>query len=328
MIGDILNFEWLNKLVKLLVENWLNLSIESKAGAALHFFIYDFMKIVILLAVMIYVIAFIRSYFPAEKTKQMLEKKKGIFGNIAASLLGTVTPFCSCSSIPMFIGLIEAGVPLGVTFSFLITSPIVNEAVVIILMGAFGIKSAILYIISGVAIGVTGGYIIGKLKLEGEIEPHVFNVKIKRKEIKKLNFKDRHIFAKDEVVTIIKKIWFYMMIGIAMGAVIHGWVPSDFLAKYAGKDNPFAVIIAVIMGVPLYSSATGMIPVAQALIAKGVSLGSAMAFMLAVVTLSLPEMIILRMVIKTKLIAVFVIITSIAIIVTGYMFNILEPFLK
>ncbi|MCT4612115.1 MAG: permease [Clostridia bacterium] len=320
-------FGWLDYLVKLFVEGPLNISMETKLGSSVHFFFYDTIKIIILLGIMIFAISYIRSYFPPERTKKILERFSGVKGNIMASLLGIVTPFCSCSSVPIFIGFVEAKIPLGVTFSFLITSPIVNEAAFAILLASFGWKIALVYVITGVVVGVVGGIIIDKLHLEDQVEEYVYKIKTGEVELTKLSSKDRMRFAFDNVKDIIKRVWLFLIIGIGIGALIHGWAPAPLLAKYAGPDNPFAVIVAVIFGIPLYSNALGTIPIAEALIAKGVGIGTALSFMMATTALSLPEMILLKKVIKPKLIAIFVAITGIAIILVGYLFNILAHLL-
>jgi uncharacterized protein len=314
-------FNWLDYLAQFFVTKVFGLSMESKWGSSIHFFIYDTIKIIILLSIMIFVISYIRSYFPPEKTKRILAKFNGIKGNIMASLLGIVTPFCSCSSVPIFIGFVEAGVPLGLTFSFLITSPIVNEAAFIILLGLFGWKLAVVYVITGVIVGVLGGLIIGKMKMEKQVEEYVYNTKVAQIDLKKLTMNERISFASQNVRDIVKRIWLFLIIGIGIGAAIHGWVPEDFLAQYAGENNPFAVLIAVVCGIPLYSNAMGTIPIAQALIGKGVGIGTALAFMMAVTALSAPELVLLRKVIKPKLIVWFVIVTGIGILITGYLFN-------
>ena len=316
-------FNWLDKLITLLVENVFGVSLETHLGGSLHFFFFDTIKIIMLLVVMIFTISFIRSFFPPEKTKKTLSRFKGIKGNFMASLLGIVTPFCSCSSVPIFIGFVEGGVPLGLTFSFLITSPIVNEAAFAILLAAFGWKIALIYVVTGVIVGVTGGLIIDKLKMEKYVEEYVYEIQGVDTEPEKMDLKGRLRFSWQNTSSIIKKIWIFLLIGIAIGAAIHGWVPTDFLAKYAGPENPFAVIVGVIAGIPLYSNALGTIPIAEALIGKGVGIGTALSFMMAVTALSLPEMILLRKVIKPKLIAAFVVITGIGIILTGYLFNLI-----
>ena len=316
-------FAWLDRLITLLVENVFGVSLETHLGEGLHFFIFDTIKIITLLVLMIFSISFIRSFFPPEKTKKTLSRFKGIRGNFMASLLGIVTPFCSCSSVPIFIGFVEGGVPLGLTFSFLITSPIVNEAAFAILLAAFGWKIALIYIMTGVIVGVAGGLVIDRLKMEKHVEEYVYKIQAIDAEPEKMTLKKRIAFAWQNTSSIIKKIWIFLLIGIGVGAAIHGWVPTDFLAKYAGPGNPFAVIVGVIAGIPLYSNALGTIPIAEALIGKGVGIGTALSFMMAVTALSLPEMILLRKVIKPKLIAVFVIITGLGIILTGYLFNLI-----
>ncbi|NLY82165.1 MAG: permease [Clostridiales bacterium] len=320
-------FKWLDKLVTLLVEGIFGLNIETRLGSSVHFFFYDTIKILILLAAMIFLISYVRSFFPPERTRKILVKFKGVRSNVMASLLGVVTPFCSCSSVPLFIGFIEAGIPLGVTFSFLITSPIVNEAAFAILLAIFGWKIAIVYVITGIFLGVLGGVIIGALGMEKYIESYVMDIRMGNVEVEELNTKERIRFAIDNVKDIIKRIWIFLLIGIGIGALIHGWVPSEVLTKYAGEDNPLAVLVAVACGVPLYSNALGTIPIAEALINKGVGVGTALAFMMATTALSLPEMILLRKAIKTRLIAVFASITAISIAFVGYLFNYLSSWL-
>lgn len=316
-------FIWLENLITLLVENVFGLDVETRIGSSVHFFFYDVIKIIILLGIMIFAISYIRSYFSPEKTKKILAKFKGIKGNFMASLLGIVTPFCSCSSVPLFIGFVEGGVPLGLTFSFLITSPIVNEAAFTILLASFGWKLAVIYVITGVIVGVFGGALIGKLKMEKHVESYVYEMQSADVDIEEMTQKDRLNFALNNMKDILKRIWVFLLIGIGIGAAIHGWAPEDFLAKYAGPNNPIAVLVGVIAGIPLYSNAIGTIPIAQALIGKGVGIGTALSFMMAVTALSLPEMILLRKVIKPKLIAAFVVIVGIGIILTGYLFNLI-----
>lgn len=321
MVKNILEFKWLYDLVESLVTNVFNLSMESQLGASVHFFIYDVIKILILLFVMIFLISYMRSFFSPERTKKVLEKFSGIKSNILASLFGIVTPFCSCSSVPLFIGFVEARIPLGVTFSFLITSPIVNEAAFAILLASFGVKIAFSYVIMGVLVGVVGGVIIDKLNMQDYVEEYVYEIKMPEREVETLNKKQRIDFALQNTKDIIKRIYIYLIIGIFIGALIHGYAPEDLLVKYASKDNVFGVIVATILAVPLYSNALGTIPIAEALILKGVGLGTALSFMMATTALSLPEMILLRKVIKPKLIAAFVVITTIGIILVGYAFN-------
>ncbi|MCI1210216.1 MAG: permease [Treponema sp.] len=320
-------FDWLDYLVRLLVENVFGISAASRLGDSIHFFIYDSLKIIILLGLMIFAVSYLRSYFPPERTKRILERFKGITGNIFASLLGIVTPFCSCSSVPLFIGFVEAGIPLGVTFSFLITSPIVNEAAFAILLASFGWKIALVYVVTGVIVGISGGILIGALHMEKYVEDYVYSLQAGTAVLPETTQKDRLLFAVQNVKDIVRRVWLFLLIGIGLGAVIHGWAPAEVLARYAGPGNPFAVIVAVICGIPLYSNALGTIPIAEALIAKGIGLGTALSFMMATTALSLPEMILLRKVIKPKLIAAFIIITGLAVILVGYLFNGIAAFL-
>ncbi len=319
----VMQFQWLSDLVKLLVENIFGLPKTTRLGESIHFFIYDTIKIFIMLSVIIFIVSIIRSYFPPEKTKRILgaEKERGFLGNILAALLGIVTPFCSCSAVPVFIGFVEAGVPLGVTFSFLISSPMVNEVAIILLWGMFGWKIAALYIATGVTVAIIAGIVIGKLKLEKYVEEYVYKMKIGSMDIVELTMKERVKEGISYVVEILKKVWIYVLVGIGIGAVMHGWAPAGMLTKYAGKDNPFAVIIAVLIGVPLYSNAAGVIPIVKELTRLGMQMGTALAFMMAVTALSLPEMIILRKVLKPKLLAIFVGIMAVTIIIIGYTFN-------
>ncbi len=291
-------------------------------GDAVEFFIYDTLKIFILLSVIIFVISIIRSYFPPEKTKKILSNKKQFIGNIMAALLGVLTPFCSCSAVPLFIGFIEAGVPLGVTFSFLIASPMVNEVAVVLLWGLLGWKLTAIYIGTGLLVAIAGGIIIGKLRLERWVEEYVYQIQMgEGQEVVKPTFKERVQYAKDNTKDILKRVWLFVVIAIGIGGFIHGYVPEDFMTRYAGPQNPFAVPVAVLLGVPLYANAAGVIPIVSALINKGLAVGTVLAFMMAVTALSLPEMIILRKVIKLPLLAVFVGIMTVTIIGVGYLFN-------
>ena len=276
---------------------------QGRLSGALEFFIYDSIKIFLLLSVIIFIISIIRSYFPPEKTKRILTHKREFIGNILAALLGIVTPFCSCSAVPLFIGFIEAGVPLGVTFSFLISSPMVNEVAVVLLWGLFGWKIALIYMGTGLLVAIIAGMIIGKLKLEKWVEEYVYKIKSlgAAADIAKQTFRDRLVYARENTTDILKKVWAYVFVAIAIGGFIHGYVPEDFLVNYAGPQNPFGVPIAVALGVPLYSNAAGVIPIVYALMEKGMSMGTVLAFMMAVTALSLPEMIILRKVLKVKL---------------------------
>ncbi len=300
----------------------LKLEHGSRFGDALEFFIYDTIKIFLLLTVIIFVISIIRSYFPPERTKKILSHKKEFIGNILASMLGIVSPFCSCSAVPLFIGFIEAGIPLGVTFSFLIASPMVNEVAVVLLFGLFGWKITAIYMGAGLFVAIFGGLIIGKLRLEKWVEEYVYKIHLEQqKGIKKQTFKEKLIYAKLNTADILKRIWLFIIIAIGIGGFIHGYVPQDFLTHYAGPQNPFAVPVAVALGVPLYSNAVGAIPIVYALMEKGLSVGTVLAFMMAVTALSLPEIIILRKVLKTKLLGMFVGIMTVAIIIVGYLLN-------
>ncbi|MFT8316195.1 MAG: permease [Clostridium sp.] len=307
-----------------LIYNVFGIAKESKLGSALDFFVFDTIKIFILLLIIIYVITFIRSFFPPEKTRKILAKSKGstFIGHILAALLGIVTPFCSCSAVPLFIGFVEAGVPLGVIFSFLVAAPMVNEVALGLLYGLFGLKIALIYVLSGEIIAIVSGIIIGKLEMEKHVEGYVYETQmISDVEILDPTIKERLIdswvFTKD----LIKKIWIYVIIGIAIGGFIHGWIPAGALAKYAGKNNPFAVFVAVLTGIPLYSNAAGVIPLVSELTRAGVSMGTSLAFMMAVTGLSLPEAILLRRVLKPKLLAVFFGVVGLGIVFTGYLFN-------
>jgi hypothetical protein len=295
----------------------------TRLSGALEFFIYDTIKIFLLLSVIIFIISVIRSYFPPEKTKRILSNKREFIGNILAALLGIVTPFCSCSAVPLFIGFVEAGVPLGVTFSFLISSPMVNEVAVVLLWGLFGWKIALIYMGTGLLVAIIAGMIIGKLKLEKWVEEYVYTIKAMgvAADIAKQTFRDRLMYARENTTDILKQVWAYVLVAIGIGGVIHGYVPEVFLVRYAGPQNPFGVPIAVALGVPLYSNAAGVIPIVYALMEKGMSMGTVLAFMMAVTALSFPEMIILRKVLKIKLLAVFVSIMTVTIVGVGYLFN-------
>ncbi|MFN3479732.1 MAG: permease [Thermodesulfovibrionales bacterium] len=294
----------------------------SRLGDAIEFFIYDTIKIFLLLSAIIFIVSIIRSFFPPEKTRKILSHKKEFIGNILAALLGVVTPFCSCSAVPLFIGFVEAGVPIGVTFSFLISSPMVNEVAVVLLWGLFGWKVTGIYIGTGLLVAIFGGFIIGKLKLEKWVEEYVYKFKTgQTMEVENKSFRERIEYARWNTVDILKRVWLFIIVAIGIGGFIHGYVPEDFLVHYAGKGNPFAVPVAVALGVPLYSNAAGVLPIVYALMEKGMSIGTVLAFMMAVTALSLPEMIILRKVLKVQLLAVFVGIMTITIIAVGYLFN-------
>jgi uncharacterized membrane protein YraQ (UPF0718 family) len=303
----------------------LGIAPDTPLAASVNFVIYDIMKIFILLAVMIFLVSYLRTYITPERTRQVLGSKHGLKYYVLASLIGTVTPFCSCSSVPIFIGFVEAGVPLGVTFAFLITSPLVNEAAVAALWATLGLQATVIYVISGVALGVLGGYLIGLLKLERYVEDFVYKMKVGKQstEDQKLTIKERAEYAFESVKDIVGRVWLYVIIGVTIGGIFHGYAPGDILEKYAGKDNLLAVPIAVLIGVPLYSNVMAMIPIIESLIGKGLPIGTALAFLMSVTAVSLPEMIILRKVLKKELIAIFVSIVAVSIIFTGYLFNIL-----
>lgn len=310
-----------------LFADWLTYSVfgivkETLLASAVNFFIFDTIKILLLLMVIIFLISVIRSFLPPEKIRDVLSSEKKYFGNVLASLLGIITPFCTCSAIPLFLGFLEAGVPLGTTFSFLVASPMINEVALVLLFGLFGWKIALLYIVSGLIIAILSGIVIGKLKVENLVEEFVLkNNKNGMSQLPSLNWKQRIDYARNYTADIIKKVWIYIAVGIGIGAWIHGYVPADFLAQYAGSGKWYAVPLAVLVGIPLYSNAAGVIPLVGVLTEKGVSMGTALAFMMAVTGLSLPEFMILKKVMKTKLILIFAGIVGIGIIFTGYLFN-------
>ncbi len=301
--------------------NFLKLEPTSHSGDALNFFIYDTVKIFLLLTTIVYAVAIIRSYFPPEKTKRILSHKREYLGNIMAALLGIVTPFCSCSAVPFFIGFVEAGVPLGVTFSFLISSPMVNEIALIMLWGLFGWKIALLYTGTGVGLAIVSGIVIGRLKMEKYVQDYVWEIKAGTAEMVQTTFREKLVYAHDYTAELLKRIWPYVIIGIALGGIVHGYIPTDFVVKYAGRDNPFAVLVAVLIGIPLYSNAAGMIPVVQALVGKGMAMGTVLAFMMSVTAISFPEAVILKNVLKMRLIYTFFGIVAVGIIIVGYLFN-------
>ena len=302
----------------------LNLGKKSILGSALNFFIYDSIKILILLAVIIFLVSFLRSFLSPEKMRKILTKKYPIIGNILAALFGIVTPFCSCSAVPLFIGFVESGVPLGVTFSYLISAPMVNEVAVIMLFGLFGLPIALLYAVSGVAIAVVVGFLMGRMNLEPLVEDYVWKIKAGNiGQEQKLTFKERVNQAYVYTFDLVKKVFPYVLLGVGIGALIHGYAPSDMLTKIAGRGNILSVPIAVLIGVPLYSNAAGTIPIVQALLSKGLPMGTALAFMMSVTALSFPEMVILRKVLKPKLLGIYIAILTVGIMFTGYLFNIL-----
>lgn len=300
----------------------LNIAPKTLLADAVNFFVYDTIKIFLLLAVIIFFVSIIRSFLPPERIKKILSSEKKYFGNILASLLGIITPFCTCSAIPLFIGFLEAGVPLGTTFSFLVASPMINEVALVLLFGMFGWKIALLYIISGLIISILSGIIIGHLKVENLVAEFIYKNKNNGQlQLPEMAWKQKINYAKNYTLAIIKKVWIYIIFGIGIGAFIHGYIPADFLAHYASSSKWYAVPLAVLIGIPLYSNAAGVIPLVGVLTEKGVSIGTSLAFMMAVTGLSLPEFMILRKVMKTKLILIFASIVGLGIIFTGYLFN-------
>lgn len=316
-----LRMTWLYNWAEYLVVNILGLSMETKIGGALQFFIYDTIKIFILLGVLIFGISYIQSYFPPERTKKILGGFKGIKGNILGALLGTITPFCSCSSIPLFIGFTSAGLPIGVTFSFLISSPLVDLASFLLISSFFGFKIALIYVVVGIILAVAGGVIIDKLKMEKYVEEYVLNIPNVDMNIQKLTHEDRINFSKNQVRDIFKKVWIPVLVGVGIGAAIHNVIPATIIENILGKDNPFAVLLATVVGVPMYADIFGTLPIAEALYLKGVGIGTILALMMSVTALSLPAMVMLSKVIKPKLLGLFIGLVTIGIIFIGYFFN-------
>ena len=326
---QVLGMEWLNLLVGNILEK-IGLTKATPLFAGIQFFFYDVIKITVLLCVLIFFISYIQSYFPPEKSKKILGGFQGISANIIGALLGTVTPFCSCSSIPLFIGFTSAGLPFGVTFSFLISSPMVDLGSLLLLVSIFGVKIAILYVVLGLVIAVVGGTVIEKLKLENEIEEFIRNAKSVSDielDVPELTIADRIKFAKEQVIETFKKVFPYIIVGVGIGAAIHNWIPENWIIGILGSKNPFGVILATLIGIPIYADIFGTIPIAEALFAKGANLGSILSFMMAVTTLSLPSLVMLRKAIKPKLLKVFVGICIIGIIIVGYFFNAMQQFI-
>lgn len=320
---QVLGMKWLSTLIGQFL-NSFGLDTSGKIGGSVQFFIYDVIKIVFLLCVLIFIISYIQSFFPPERTKKILGNFHGIGANIIAALLGTVTPFCSCSSIPLFIGFTSAGLPLGVTFSFLISSPMVDLGSLVLLMSIFGAKVAVIYVVLGLVIAVAGGTLIEKLHLEKQVEEFIRNAKPIDIPQEELTVKDRLNYAWEQVIETLKKVFPYILVGVGIGAFIHNWIPEDIIVKFLGTGNPFGVVIATIAGVPMYADIFGCIPIAEALLTKGARLGVVLAFMMGVTTLSLPSMIMLKKAIKPKLLGVFIGICTIGIIIVGYLFNAIQ----
>lgn len=323
---QILGMSWLNNLVGTVLSN-LGVDISGRIGGSIQFFIYDVMKITVLLCVLIFIISYIQSYFPPERSRRIMGRFIGVPANIMAALLGTVTPFCSCSSIPIFIGFTSAGLPLGVTFSFLISSPMVDLGSLVLLMSIFGGKIAVVYVLSGLIIAVIGGTVIEHLHLENQLEDFVKKVGFRDYEAELLSLSDRILYAKDQVANTFKKVFPYILLGVGIGAVIHNWIPQSLIEKVLGSANPFGVILATVIGFPMYADIFGTIPIAEALLSKGAKLGTILSFMMAVTTLSLPSLVMLRKAVKPKLLGIFISVCTIGIILTGYGFNIFEFFL-
>lgn len=321
---ELLKMQWLSDLIRILVEKVFNLKVDTKIGGSIHFFFYDTIKIFILLSILIFLISYIQSYFPPERTKKILGGIKGIKGNILGALLGTITPFCSCSSIPIFIGFTSAGLPLGVTFSFLISSPLVDIASFLLLTSFFGIKIALIYVVVGLILAIIGGTIIDKLHLEKYVQEYVTEQENVDIEVEALTAKERRTYSIDQVKDIIKKVWLYVLIGVGIGALIHNWIPATWVQNVIGNNNPFAVIIATVVGIPIYADIFGTLPIAEALFGKGVQMGTVLSFMMAVTALSLPSLIMLSKVVKPKLLGIFIAIVAIGIIIIGYTFNALD----
>jgi uncharacterized membrane protein YraQ (UPF0718 family) len=317
---QILGMQWLNDLIGRLLSA-MGLDITGRIGASIQFFIYDMIKILVLLCVLIFVISYIQSYFPPEKTKKILGRFKGPGANILSALLGTVTPFCSCSSIPLFIGFTNAGLPVGVTFSFLISSPLVDLGALIVLMSVFGAPIAFAYVVVGLVLAVAGGTLIDKLGMDKYVEKFTSRAGSVDIETPELTRRDRLIYAREQMLATLKKVWKYVAIGVGIGALIHNWIPVEWIQNVLGKDNPFSVLIATAVGIPMYADIFGTIPIAEALFAKGVGVGTILAFMMSVTALSLPSVIMLKKVIKTKLLVIFVAIVAVGIIIIGYTFN-------
>lgn len=323
---EVLRMTWLSRLLRLALEK-LGLNVDSRIGGSLHFFLYDCIKITILLCVLIFFISFLQSFFPPERTKKILGHFRGLSANLVAALLGTVTPFCSCSSIPIFMGFTAAGLPLGVSFSFLISSPMVDLGSLVLLSGIFGIRIAFVYVLLGLCLAVIGGTVIEHLGMENEVEDILRGVSAVEQDIPTLSFKERLSYAKEQVEMAFRKVFPYILLGVGIGSFIHNWIPKAWVLSLLGARNPFGVILATLVGIPMYADIFGTIPIAESLLMKGAELGTVLSFMMGVTTLSLPSMIMLRKVIKPKLLGIFIGICIIGIILIGYLFNALQAVL-
>lgn len=318
--NQILGMKWLNELIGTGLSS-IGIDINNRLGGSIQFFIYDTVKIMVLLSTLIFLVSYIQSYFPPERTKKIIGNFSGVKANIVGALLGTVTPFCSCSSIPLFIGFTNAGLPVGVTFSFLISSPLVDIAAFLLLTSIFGIKIALAYVVVGIILAVTGGTIIDKLGMEKHIEQYIKLDSVVDIEAPELTKKDRRIFAKEQMIFTVKKVWLYVLVGVGIGAVIHNWIPTELIQNILGNNNPFSVLLATAVGIPMYADIFGTLPIAEALYFKGVGVGTILAFMMSVTALSLPSIIMLRKAVKPKLLATFVGVVATGIIIIGYVFN-------
>ena len=323
---EVLRMTWLSRLLRLALED-LGLNVDSRIGGSLHFFLYDCVKITIYLCVLIFAISYVESFFPPERTKKILGKFRGLSANLVAALLGTVTPFCSCSSIPIFMGFTAAGLPLGVSFSFLISSPMVDLGSLVLLSGIFGIRIAFVYVLLGLCLAVIGGVVVEHLGMENEVEDILRGVSAVEQDIPTLSLKERLSYAKEQVKMTFRKVFPYILLGVGIGSLIHNWIPKAWILSLLGARNPFGVILATLVGIPMYADIFGTIPIAESLLLKGAELGTVLSFMMGVTTLSLPSMIMLRKVIKPKLLGIFVGICVVGIILIGYLFNALQAVL-
>ena len=318
--------QWLNAVIGALLEA-LGLDVTGRVGGSVQFFLYDVVKITILLCALIFVISYIQSYFPPERSRRILGWFRGLWANAVSALLGTVTPFCSCSSIPLFMGFTSAGLPVGVTFSFLISSPMVDLGSLVLLTGIFGFRVAAVYVLVGLVLAVMGGTIIEKLHMERYVEDFILSAGGVDLEAPSLTRRDRLMYAREQMTGTFRKVFPYILVGVGIGAVIHNWIPQDYVEAVLGGGNPFGVVLATLVGVPMYADIFGTIPVAEALLSKGAQLGTVLSFMMAVTTLSLPSMIMLRKAVKPRLLALFIAICTVGIILVGYLFNVLQPLL-
>ena len=323
---QLLGMQWLSDGIGLLLSR-VGLDLDSRLGGSLHFFLYDVIKITVLLCVLIFAVSYLQSYFPPERSRQILGRFHGIRANLIAALLGTVTPFCSCSSIPLFIGFTSAGLPLGVTFSFLISSPMVDLGSLVLLMSIFGARIAVLYVVVGLVIAVVGGTILEKMHLEDQLEDFLFSGNAARGQAASMTQSQRLVYAREQMTGTFRKVFPYILVGVGIGAIIHNWLPESWIQTVLGSRNPFGVLLATLVGIPMYADIFGTIPVAEALLAKGSQLGTILSFMMAVTTLSLPSLIMLRKAVKPKLLALFVTVCTAGIVVVGYLFNFFQQFL-